>query len=76
MSASLPFVSRTQVFAQQMFNYCADASELGFAPGYWPALIETDIGNGEVFALAGFDEDGTAHYRQSAGCVSLSVFND
>jgi hypothetical protein len=59
-----------------MLNYCADASELGFAPGQWPALIRTDIGNGNGFAFAGFDEDGTAHYHQIAGCVSLTVLND
>jgi hypothetical protein len=76
MSASLPFVSRTQVFASSIHKFSAEASELGFAPGQWPKLMNTDIGNGQVFALAGFDEDGTAHYRQSAGCVSLVVFND
>jgi hypothetical protein len=76
MTTFIHFVSHTQVFAQRMFNYCADASELGFAPGQWPGLLATDIGNGNGFAFAGLDEEGTAHYHQIAGCVSLTVFND
>ncbi len=52
-----------------------DASDFGLPPGVWPTKIETDIGNGLPFMLAGADV--TAHeYRQVAGCVRLVVVDD
>lgn len=61
-------------------HYVADASELGFPPGQWPAQLDTDLGNGRPFVRSEVE-----HYRgsvarvvylQANGCVTLTVFND
>lgn len=51
--------------------YTAEASELGWKPGYWP--MEVDIENNRL-KLIKKDSD-SALYRNSIGTASLTVFN-
>lgn len=64
-------------------KFFADASDLGFPAGFTPRLIPAarDFGNGEPFALYDTVRDLETKilawkYRQSLGCLSLTVFND
>ena len=58
----------------------AEASTLGLAPGQWPKLIETTIGNGQPFLFIRQNtSDGelvSVRYFQQFGCTALTVFND
>ena len=56
-------------------RFVADASELGWPPGYWPPVIETTIGNGHILRRTELNSNG-AVYRQDAGVVEVQVFND
>ena len=61
-------------------RFVAEASTLGFRPGQWPRLIETNLGNGRPFFFHSMcHSDGeiiSAEYRQALGCITLSVLND
>jgi hypothetical protein len=57
----------------------ADAPELGFPPGKYPAYVKVvpKVGNGEVFEFERFDGNQTAHYRQPGiSGLALHVWND
>lgn len=58
------------------FHFSTEASTLGWRPGYTPHYVPTTLGNGLDFVLLRRDKDGTLHYRQSCGCIFLTVFND
>lgn len=57
-------------------RYTAEASELGLAPGQWPRVLETSLGNGQPFTLFSVHACGTRHYEQDNGCITLLVLND
>ncbi len=57
------------------FNFCAEASSLGWAPGFFPEIVETDLGNGRMLFRKSLDS-GSAVYEQNVGCIKLTVFND
>ena len=72
------FVCVTEVEAPEghcSFEYTADASMLGWAPGFFPTELETNMGNAQNLVRVSLDEY-SALYKQIAGCVSLRVFND
>jgi len=69
-------VDATQAHEQETHCWFAEASTLEFPPGLWPKRIETKLGNGQPFLLRRVDEDGTRHYNQVFGCISLTVWND
>jgi hypothetical protein len=48
---------------------------LGWAPGFFPTELETNMGNAQNLVRVSLDEH-SALYEQIAGCVSLRVFND
>jgi hypothetical protein len=68
-------VSRDQVTEAELHSFVADASELRWAPGEYPTLIETDLGNGLAMIVTAVTKD-YAKYYQSNGCITLTVFND
>ncbi len=69
------YISRDQVSEYTAHSFSADASELRWAPGFFPESIKTNIGNGMVFIRESFD--GFAmKYTQVCGCVTLTVYND
>jgi hypothetical protein len=55
--------------------FSTDASELGWAPGYFPKSVETDLGNHRNLILIDLDEN-RARYAQDAGCIEVKVYND
>ncbi|MCK5495391.1 MAG: hypothetical protein KAI41_08800 [Hyphomicrobiaceae bacterium] len=61
---------------QKTHEWFAEASELRFPPGFWPRRISTPLGNGQPFILRRVDDDGTHHYAQIFGCITLTVWND
>jgi hypothetical protein len=72
---SLKRVDRSQVVEESIHEFAAEASELGWPPGYLPTVLATNLGNGQPFMLNAFD-DRAFVYQQSAGCITLTVFND
>ena len=58
-------------------SFNAEASELGWPPGFIPGRLTTNLGNGQPFefihALTG--EQGFV-YRQGCGSATLVVYND
>jgi hypothetical protein len=56
-------------------DWSADASDLGWPAGYWPRTVRTQLGNGLSFVLSTVTAD-RATYRQTAGCLLLTVWND
>ena len=70
------FVHRDSVTEWEIHKYCVEASSLRWPPGYFPKVIETNLGNGEAMYLERVDENQTHVYRQSLGCIILEVFND
>lgn len=70
-------VLASQVTEVQAHHFMAEASELGWKPGFLPYYVQTDLGNGLELVLAEVNyEAGYFTYDQSAGCVTLRVFND
>lgn len=69
-------VSRAQVREFSIFEFFAEASELGFAVGVAPGSLETDLGNGLALVLQRVDNHGNLVYRQQSGCINLTIFND
>ena len=57
----------------------AEAAEMGFPVGRWPAQLTTNLGNGYDLILAELkrDQDGdiqAAIYKQQQGSIKLTVF--
>ena len=66
-----------QVTEVKAHHFAAEASELGWKPGYVPCKVETNIGNGLPLMLEELDyEKGYFTYNQVAGCITLRVYND
>jgi hypothetical protein len=70
------FIKQGTLTEYELHRYAAEASELRLAPGAWPTKIETDMGNGQPFIAESRLADGGVRYRQSMGCIFLSIFND
>ena len=56
-------------------SYTAEASELFWAPGFFPLELTTSLGNTLDLVRVHLDECG-ARYNQLGGCISLTVYND
>lgn len=56
-------------------KFSAFASDLGLAPGQWPATLSTDLGNGNPFLISHNNGEGYV-YLQQLGCIRLVIFND
>ena len=59
-------------------HVCTEASTIGLAPGAWPRELTTDLGNGHPFVMIEpqVTDGGGYAYRQRAGILLLTVFND
>ena len=61
-------------------DFTAEASSLGIRPGQWPQVIETTLGNRNVFRYMFFHKENSdlsyCVYRQDLGCITLTIFND
>lgn len=63
-------------------SYSTEASDLGWSAGQeWPLeLTVPGLGNGQPFVarerIDNHGEFGGVIYRQSMGCLSITVFND
>lgn len=58
-------------------RFSAFALDLGMRPGYWPIHIDTTLGNKlALVRTSSLGEDGGFLYVQTAGCVSVKIFND
>lgn len=77
-----PTIRITNKNAQEtrVHHFVTDASSLGLPPGVFPALIESDLGNGLDFERIRPQRVGeqllAVHYRQIFGALTLCVFND
>lgn len=58
-----------------LYQWSTEASELGLAPGEWPTVMPTNLGNGQNFYIHEVTEY-VAVYKQSLGCLTLRVYND
>lgn len=61
---------------QDPYQYYAEASDLGFPPGKWPHILESEIGNSQPFILHHGDAYGNYVYYQGGSGAILTVFND
>jgi len=54
------------------------ASDLGLTPGQRPTFFEVapNVGNGLRFVHKHTDNNGTHHYQQEFGTLTLEVWND
>lgn len=68
-------ITYKMVTETKLHSFSADASDLGWRPGFWPTKVETTIGNGLPFLLWSATED-VRIYRQANGIIVLRVFND
>jgi len=55
--------------------YVAEASELHWAPGQWPTVFKTNLGNMLPMVLQSVTHDGVRIYAQVAGCIEIRVLN-
>lgn len=69
------FVSADQVNEYEVGMFNADASELGWAPGFVPEFIGTNLGNGLNLIRVRADECCFV-YEQYCGSIMLTVYND
>lgn len=58
-----------------LHEFCVEASELGWKPGEFPALVETNMGNKLPFLTWAVTPDYVL-YRQANGIIVLRVLND
>lgn len=66
-----------QVMEVKAHHFVAEASELGWKPGYLPVQADTNLGNGLPLVLEEIDyEKGYFTYNQVSGCITLRVYND
>lgn len=56
-------------------RFVAEASTLGWPPGFWPKQAATDLGNGEPLHLRWMNGE-SAIYSQAMGDVLVEVLND
>jgi hypothetical protein len=75
-------ISRDQVHETEPFKFVCEASDVGLPVlvSQWPENIETDIGNGlslfRDFVLWNKESIDGVRYRQNAGCIQLTIYND
>jgi hypothetical protein len=75
------FVERKQ-FTTYEGKLVAEASDLGIAPGYWPAAMVVDFGNGTTHTFVEHRvsqhlADGPLHtYRNPVTGTELVIYND
>lgn len=74
-------IDRELLLETEPHSFCADASELGWAPGQWPTQFDLiSLGNGLPFMIVGRETcDGDlmfVRYRQANGIVDITIFND
>jgi hypothetical protein len=55
--------------------FVAEASQLGWRPGYWPELVETTMGNGSPFLRRAPSQGGWIYHQANGGLV-VHVLND
>ena len=68
-------ITHENTFEVSAHVFTAEASDLRIAPGGWPKVIDSNIGNRMAFLL----RQATAHkatYRQANGCLVLIIYND
>lgn len=70
--------NRDQFSELTLHNLCADASELGLPPGQFPGSLTffQHVGNGQEFLGYRVDSQGARVYKQSLGCMFVTIFND
>lgn len=78
---SAPFhIVASQITWTGEYRGCADASDLGLAPGVWPTIMTTDCGNGEPLLFEREYVEGKERrvmiYAQRSGFIEVAVFND
>lgn len=56
-------------------HFVADASELGWPPGFWPKTVPTSLGNSMPLMLERITPFSMTYF-QAAGCIQVEVFND
>lgn len=60
-----------------LHHFCAEASDLGWAPGHWPTNITLRGYPVPIeLTLQARSADGTHTYASGHGAVRLRVFND
>lgn len=59
----------------ELHHWLTEASMLGLAPGQWPEQLPTTLGNGQPFFKQPYIGEGKVEYRQSMGCIRLTVLN-
>jgi hypothetical protein len=71
-------INRSQVTEFEVGKFWVDASELGWKPGQFPKVVQTDLGNGMdlIFERWSDVDFRVAQYSQVAGCIAVRVFND
>ncbi len=60
---------------EHIYQFTAGASELGLPVGYWPPMLETDLGNRQRLLLVSKDSE-RAVYQQTFGSMQLVIFAD
>ena len=71
---TLATIDLTNCGETSIHQFTAFASDVGFPIGQWPHRAETTLGNKLPFILDDTGE-GWAKYRQTCGCIRLTVFN-
>jgi hypothetical protein len=71
----MPFVDRSRVEETSVHVFGCDASDLGWKPGYWPSVVETNLGNRLDLYVTKLNSAG-AEYEQVGGCIKVIVWND
>lgn len=56
--------------------FAIEASDLGLAPGRFPTVIDTDLGNRKPLVRFKRDAHGTVHYFQPTSPLIVRVLND
>ena len=71
------FVKSYEITEIDFHKFATDASDLGWAPGFFPLEVNTDLGNKQPLILDPISSTPRKKvYNQTAGCISLLVFND
>lgn len=68
-------IESNDVMEVEAHHFITKASNLGWAPGYFPEQVDTELGNGLPFFRTSLSSE-CAKYRQQAGCIYLTVYND
>lgn len=74
-------ITADNTFEHELYRFSAEASELRLPPGEWPVTLPTTLGNGQPFIrkrkrLTPTGDLGAVIYDQSAGCITLTIWND